>query len=67
MVKINAQRTPSEVFNLFQAQLDGANVTTIRGDRLLQHKGDVHVLGGLEVQQAGAGVGSAVITNVSLL
>lgn len=50
VVKINAQRASSAVFNLFQAQRDGVNVTTIRGDGLLQHAGDAQVLGALTVQ-----------------
>jgi hypothetical protein len=53
-VKINAQRTPSAAFNLLQAQIDGQNVTTLRGDGALLHKGDVHIRGGVLSVQGGA-------------
>jgi hypothetical protein len=53
-VKINAQRTPSAAFNLLQAQIDGQNVTTLRGDGALLHEGDVRIRGGALSVQGGA-------------
>lgn len=47
--KLNVIRTESSDFNIFQAQVSGENVTTIRGDRLMEHTGKVKVKGPLAV------------------
>lgn len=62
LVKMDASRTASSEFNIMQTQVNGRNVTTMRGDGLLHHVGNAAVVGGVSVmhsdsQHLGAGEG----------
>jgi hypothetical protein len=50
LLKLNIVRDENKAFNVFQAQIEGKNVTTIRGDRFLHHQGDVAVVGAFSVR-----------------
>lgn len=47
LLKLSAHRDVSPDFNVFQTLINGENVTTLRGDKLLHHDGDVSVRGNL--------------------
>lgn len=49
LVKLHLEAPPSTKFNLFQASLNDNNITTIRGDGVLLHKGEVRMEGALRV------------------
>eukprot|EP01032_Pedospumella_encystans_P013943 gene13943-16031_t len=57
LLKLHLTAPPSTKYNLFQASLNDINITTIRGDSVLLHKGDVQMEGALRV---GAGATSEV-------
>jgi hypothetical protein len=42
-MKVNAKRFSAPEFNLFQAVVNGENLTTIRGDGQLIHSGDMYI------------------------
>jgi hypothetical protein len=43
LMKVNAKRFSAPEFNLFQAVVNGENLTTIRGDGQLIHSGDMYI------------------------
>ncbi len=49
-MKLEVIRQENQEFNLFQTKISGNNITTIRGDRLLSHYGNMHVLGMTEFE-----------------
>jgi hypothetical protein len=49
LLKLHNMRSEGADFNVLQAQIDGRNVTTLRGDRLLTHLGRAEVQGALMV------------------
>lgn len=46
VVRVEANRSPSSEFNLVNVRVDNRNITTIRGDGLLSHNGEMLVLDG---------------------
>ena len=49
LLKLHTQRPESGEFNVLQAQINNKNVTTLRGDRLLDHQGYVQVSQGVAI------------------
>lgn len=47
LMKLSASRNRAKSFNVLQVQIDGENATTIRGDGLLSHYGNVAISGGM--------------------
>ena len=52
LLKLHLTAPSSTKYNLFQASLNDVNITTIRGDSVLLHKGDVQMEGALRVGAA---------------
>lgn len=55
LLKLNAIRNPSSEFNIFQVQLNKHNITTIHGDKLFEHRGDMKVHGNVMVNSSNRG------------
>ena len=49
LLKLHTQRPEAIEFNVLQAQINNRNVTTLRGDRLLDHHGYVQVSQGVAI------------------
>ena len=49
LLKLHTHRTESGEYNVLQAQINNKNVTTLRGDRLLDHQGYVQVSQGVAI------------------
>ena len=60
LLKLHTQRPESDDFNVLQAQINSKNVTTLRGDRLIDHQGYVQVSHGVAI---GMSYGPIGITN----
>ena len=66
-MKLSANRNRAETFNVLQVQIDGANATTIRGDGLLKHHGNMAVAGTLVLGPENARSPSVTASHAQLL
>ncbi|RYY83673.1 hypothetical protein EON63_10720 [archaeon] len=55
--------TPSPKFNLLQLQVNNVNITTVRGDGLLLHRGEIEVEGGMRIGMVEGGNRSANVSD----